>query len=54
MDVKLGLSKQGKKHRLRIFENRLLWRIFGPEKEEVTAGWKKLHNEGFIICTPRP
>jgi hypothetical protein len=33
-----------KEHRLRVFENRELRRIFGP-KREVTGGWRKLHNE---------
>jgi hypothetical protein len=32
-------------HRLRLFENRVLWRIFGPKRDEVTGDWKKLHNE---------
>jgi hypothetical protein len=32
-------------HRLRVFENRVLRRIFGPERDGVTGGWKKLHNE---------
>jgi hypothetical protein len=32
-------------HRLRVFENRVLRRIFGPKKDEVTGGWGKLHNE---------
>jgi hypothetical protein len=32
-------------HRLRIFENRVLRRIFGPMGKEVTRGWRKLHNE---------
>jgi hypothetical protein len=32
-------------HRLRVFENRLLRRIFGPKRDEVTGGWRKLHNE---------
>jgi hypothetical protein len=31
-------------HRLRLFENRVL-RIFGPKRDEVTGGWRKLHNE---------
>jgi hypothetical protein len=31
--------------RLRLFENRLLRRIFGPKKDEVTGDWRKLHNE---------
>jgi hypothetical protein len=33
------------KHKLRVFENRVLRRIFGPKKVEVKGGWKKLHNE---------
>jgi hypothetical protein len=32
-------------HRLRVFENRVLRRIFGPKRNEVTGGWRKLHNE---------
>ena len=31
--------------RLRFFENRLLRRIFGPKRDEVTGEWRKLHNE---------
>ena len=31
--------------RLRVFENRVLRRIFGPKKDEVTEEWRKLHNE---------
>jgi hypothetical protein len=27
-----------------MFENRMLRRIFGPKKDEVTGGWRKLHN----------
>jgi hypothetical protein len=32
-------------HRLRLFENRVLRRIFGPKRDEVTREWRKLHNE---------
>jgi hypothetical protein len=32
-------------HRLRLFENRVLRRIFGPKMDEVTGEWRKLHNE---------
>ena len=31
--------------RLRVFENRVLRRVFGPKRDEVTGKWKKLHNE---------
>jgi hypothetical protein len=32
-------------HRLRVFENRVFRRIFGPKRDEVTGGWRKLQNE---------
>jgi hypothetical protein len=31
--------------RLRVLENRVLRRIFGPKRDEVTGEWRKLHNE---------
>jgi hypothetical protein len=31
--------------RLRVFENRVLRRIFGPKRDEATGDWRKLHNE---------
>jgi hypothetical protein len=35
-----------KEHRLWVFENRVLRRIFGPKRDEVlTREWRKLHNE---------
>jgi hypothetical protein len=37
---------------LRVFENRVLRRIFGLTLDEVTGEWRKLHNEELIICTP--
>jgi hypothetical protein len=30
---------------MKVFENRVLRRIFGPKRDEVTAEWRKLHNE---------
>ena len=33
------------KHRLRVCESRVLRRIFGPKRNEVTREWRKLHNE---------
>jgi hypothetical protein len=43
--AKLGLSLFGEGgHRLRVFENRVLRRIFGPKREE-DGSWRKLHNE---------
>jgi hypothetical protein len=32
-------------HRLRVFLNRELRKIFGPKRDEVTWGWRKLHND---------
>jgi hypothetical protein len=32
-------------HRLRVFKNRMLRRIFGPKRVEVTGMWRRLHNE---------
>ena len=32
-------------HRLRVSENRVLRRIFGPKRDKVTGEWRKLHNE---------
>jgi hypothetical protein len=32
-------------HRLRVFKNKVRRRIFGPERAEVTGGWRKLHIE---------
>ena len=31
--------------RLRVFENRVLRRVFGPKRDEVIGEWRKLHNE---------
>jgi hypothetical protein len=35
----------GEEHRLRLAESRVLRNVFGPKREEVTADWRKLHNE---------
>jgi len=36
---------------MRVFENRVLRRIFGPNRVEVVWKWRKLHNEEFIdLC----
>jgi hypothetical protein len=32
-------------HRLRVFENGVVGRKFGPKRDEVMGGWRKLHNE---------
>ena len=40
--------------KLRLFENMVLRRIFGPRRDEVTEEWRRLHNEELKICTPHP
>jgi hypothetical protein len=37
--------------RLIVFENRVLRRIFGPKRDEVTGEWRRLHNEDLMTCT---
>ena len=41
-------------HRLRVFENRVLRRMFGPKRDGVTGEWRKLHNEELndLYCSP--
>ena len=39
---------------MRVFENRVLRRVFGPKRDEVTGEWRKLHNvelETFLLPT---
>jgi hypothetical protein len=35
-----------------VFENRVLRRISGPMRDEVTGEWRKLFNESFMFYTP--
>jgi hypothetical protein len=41
-------------HRLRVFENRVLRRIFGPKRDEVTGEWRKSYNEELHILYSSP
>jgi hypothetical protein len=36
-------------HRLKVFESRVLRRIFGPKRDEITGEWRKLHSEELHI-----
>jgi hypothetical protein len=37
-----------------VFENRVLRRIFGPKRDEMIGGWRKLHNEKLHNLYPSP
>jgi hypothetical protein len=41
-------------HRLKVLENKVLRRIFGPKRNEVTGEWRKLHNEELHILYSSP
>jgi hypothetical protein len=38
--------------RLRVFENKVLRRIFGPKRDEVTGEWRDCITKSFMLCTP--
>jgi hypothetical protein len=40
--------------RLRVFENRVLRRIFGPKRDEVTGEWRRLHNKELYSLYSSP
>ena len=44
----------GEERRLRVFANRVLKRIFGPKRDEVTGEWRKVHNGELndVYCSP--
>jgi hypothetical protein len=46
--------KLREEHRLRVFENRVLRRVFGPKRDEVTGEWIKLHNGELRIYNSSP
>jgi hypothetical protein len=39
---------------MRVFENRVLRRIFGPKRDEVTGEWRKLHSGEFHYLYSSP
>jgi len=41
-------------HSLRVFENRVLWKIFGHRRDGVTEDWKRLQNEEFYSLYSSP
>ena len=53
MGMKLGSSHRGRNvGRLRVFQNRVLRRIFGPKRHEITGEWRRLHNEELSDLYP--
>jgi hypothetical protein len=40
--------------RLRVFENKVLRRIFGPKRDEVTGEWRRLHNKELYVTYSSP
>jgi len=54
MGVKLGRSHLRKERRLSVFESKVLRKIFGPKRDEVTMEWGKLQNEepNDLYCSP--
>jgi len=54
VDVKLCLTPRTlwEEHGMRVLENRVLRRISGPKRGEVTGEWRRLHNEELNHLTP--
>jgi hypothetical protein len=48
--VRNRVSHITRKTHIQVFENRVLRRIFGSKREEVTGRWRKLFNAKLIIC----
>jgi hypothetical protein len=44
----------GEEHRLRVFDNKMLNRIFGLKRDEVTGEWRKLYNEELCYVHSLP
>jgi hypothetical protein len=36
-------------YRLSVFENRVLWRIFGPKRDDVREEWRRIHKEELYV-----
>ncbi|KAJ4435618.1 hypothetical protein ANN_18234 [Periplaneta americana] len=54
MAVKLGLTLREELQSLRVFENKVLRKIYGAKRDEVTGEWRKLHNAELHAMYPSP
>jgi hypothetical protein len=54
MGVKLWRLTLREECRLKVFENRVLRRIFGPKRDEGRGGWRRLHNEKLYTLYSSP
>ena len=54
MIVKLGLFTLGEEQRLRVFENKVLRKIFGANKDQITGQWRKLLNTELHVLYSSP
>ena len=52
--VRVTVHPLRKERKLRVFENMVLRRIFGPRRDEVTGEWRRLHNEELNDLYPSP
>jgi hypothetical protein len=43
------LVYMGVKRTAKVFESRVLRRIFGPKRDEITGNWRKVHSGGFMV-----
>jgi hypothetical protein len=52
--IKQWGDKSQEERRLRVFENMVLRKVFGPQRDEVTGEWRKLHNKKLhdLYCSP--
>ena len=54
LPVLIGCETLREKCRLRVFENRVLRKIFGHKSEEITGEWRRLHNKELYALYSSP
>ena len=53
-NITVGSLRLRDERRLRVFENRVRRRVFGPERDEVTGEWRRLRNEELYALFSSP